>query len=97
MVGPGEVVAGGADWQVLHDDGSLTIDAHYAIQLESGPVITISSSGVRTTLTPAGETYFRTAIRIGAPASVGDVVRRLYVSAGVRHESAVVLDLFELG
>ncbi len=96
-LGDGQVLHGGADWQVLHLDGTVTIDARYSIRLESGQVITFTTAGVRTSSTPSGEVYFRVALRIGAPDGLADVVRRLFLGSGLRHESSVVLDLFEVG
>src|ERR1700741_1200955 len=43
----GEIIPGGADWQTIHEDGNLQIEAHYAFRTSSGAVVEVLSSGVR--------------------------------------------------
>ncbi len=78
----GIVLPGGADWQRVCPDGSLELDAHYALRTDDGNGIEVSSSGVRRAdadvlrRLDAGdpvdpdEYYFRTHIRLrtSAPA-----------------------------
>jgi hypothetical protein len=105
----GSIVPGGADWQTIHDDGNLQIEAHYAIRTRSGAFVEIMSSGVRTG--PAevlkrlrdGEVvdpsayYFRTAIRFrsGAP-EFAHLNFRLAVARGARRSDHVRLEVFEI-
>lgn len=42
----GEVLAGGADWQLTRPDGAMTIEAIYAIRTEDGAVISVRNCGV---------------------------------------------------
>jgi hypothetical protein len=103
----GEILSGGADWQVIHDDGNLQIDAHYAFRTATGDVVEVHSAGVRAA-TPevmarlnAGETvdpseyYFRTAMRFttGAPA-LAHLNFRLAVARGARRPGGVRLEVF---
>lgn len=43
----GVVVPGGADWQVVHADGSATVDTRYTLQTHDGALIYISTRGTR--------------------------------------------------
>lgn len=41
----GEVLAGGADWAIIRDDGLLLVDARYAIKASDGTIIQVFNSG----------------------------------------------------
>ncbi|MCG5212135.1 DUF3237 domain-containing protein [Streptosporangium sp. KLBMP 9127] len=43
----GEILPGGADWQLVHDDGMVSIDTRYTLRTGDGALIFISTSGVR--------------------------------------------------
>ncbi len=43
----GRVLPGGADWQILHSDGSAGLDARYTIQTDDGALIYVVNRGVR--------------------------------------------------
>jgi Protein of unknown function (DUF3237) len=43
----GEVAPGGADWQILHADGTTTIDTRYSLRTHDGALIHIRTRGVR--------------------------------------------------
>jgi hypothetical protein len=99
----------GADWQIIHDDGNLDIEAHYAIRTKSGAAIEVQSNGVRTGSPDimkrlmAGEVvdpsryYFRTVVRMrtGAP-DLADLNFKLFIARGARHKGYVRLELFEV-
>jgi hypothetical protein len=60
----GEIIPGGADWQTIHDDGNLQIEAHYAFRTASGAVVEGSVSsriacGRRLMPTPSGRLRHR--------------------------------------
>jgi hypothetical protein len=95
-LGPGEVLAGGADWQMVHSDGAVFIDATYLVQLPGG-VATFYSRGVRSAPAAASEQYFRVALRIVAPASQDHLNQRLFLATGLRESTRVLLDIFEVG
>lgn len=42
----GEVMAGGADWQLDRPDGVREIDAHYALRTDDGAVIIVRNRGL---------------------------------------------------
>lgn len=62
----GEVMAGGADWQLTRQDGITEIEAIYAIKTDDGQVIAVENWGV---LAPAAgaKPYVRTNPRFQAP------------------------------
>ncbi|WP_430420537.1 DUF3237 domain-containing protein [Phenylobacterium sp.] len=103
----GEIMPGGADWQIVHDDGNLQIDARYAFRTATGEVVEVHSAGVRQAAPEvmarlnAGEDvdpseyYFRTAMRFttGAPA-LAHLNFRLAVARGMRKPGGVRLEVF---
>jgi hypothetical protein len=105
----GEIVPGGADWQILAEDGSAVIEARYTIRADDGALILVHSRGVRNG-DPAvlarllrGETpdpseyYFRTLVTLecSAPAHAW-VNGRLFIAVAAREPTAVVIDLYEV-
>ena len=89
------VILPGSDWQWVQADGNITLDAHYALQLDSGERIEVESRGLRNT-SPDGETYFRTVIRLTTAADRPEVNRRLFISVGTRLKNQVLLTLYAL-
>jgi hypothetical protein len=43
----GEVLPGGADWQLVRTDGVLDLDARYALREQAGGVVRVVSQGYR--------------------------------------------------
>ena len=43
----GEVLAGGADWQIARKDGVLELDARYALKEQRGGLVRVTSQGYR--------------------------------------------------
>ena len=43
----GEVLPGGADWQIIRPDGSAVLDARYTIQAADGAFIYVRNYGIR--------------------------------------------------
>ena len=43
----GEVLPGGADWQIVRSDGVLDLDARYALREQAGGVVRVLSQGYR--------------------------------------------------
>jgi hypothetical protein len=104
-----EIIPGGADWQTVHDDGNLQIEAHYAFRTARGAVVEVVSTGVRAASPEiqsrlmAGEAvdptayYFRTFMRLrtGDP-ELAHLNFRLFVSRGERRAGRVRLEVFEV-
>ncbi len=105
----GKVEPGGADWQVVHPSGMITVDTRYALRTDNGALIYIATKGVRTAAPDVAqrmmrgdpvdpsEYYFRvTAIlETGADAYYW-VNERLFVASAIRQPRAVEYDLYAL-
>lgn len=103
----GVVLNGGADWQVVHANGMITVDTHYGLRTDDGALIYISTRGVRVASPEvaarisSGEAvrpsdyYFRIVARLetGAP-SYYWVNERIFIASAARHLNDVVYDLF---
>jgi hypothetical protein len=105
----GDVVPGGADWQWRRADGTLDIDAHYALRERSGAVIEVESRGLRTgppavlerlargEAVDAAEYYFRTVLRFTTgDARLDWLNRTIGIASAARHARRVELDVYRL-
>ena len=106
----GVVLAGGGDWQAIHDDGITEVLARYTLKADDGTVIGVTNPGLRVA-TPdiiarisAGENvdpslyYFRTAPQFEVAKGKHDWLRRkLFVARGIRRPDHVVIEFFEVG
>lgn len=105
----GCVLPGGADWQIIRNDGAADIQARYTIQTETGARILVSSNGLRhgppevlERLTRGEDVepslyYFRTVMRFEtSDPSVDWLNRILALARGQREARAVKLDVYEI-
>jgi hypothetical protein len=105
----GRVLPGGADWQIIRNDGAADIQARYTIQTETGARILVSSNGLRhgppevlERLTRGVDVepslyYFRTVMRFEtSDPSVDWLNRILALARGQREARAVKLDVYEI-
>jgi hypothetical protein len=105
----GQILPGGADWQVIRPDGAADIEARYTIKSDSGGLVLVSSEGLRhgppdiIARLSRGEPvdpalyYFRTLMRFETADSGLDWMNRiLAIAHGARLPNAVVLDVFEV-
>ena len=92
----GRVVPGGADWQVLHEDGTVRLVARYALELADGTVVAVTNGGVAR----AGEgssRYFRTTASFEvADGPHGWLGRSVFVGTARVELPVVVLRFFEV-
>jgi hypothetical protein len=105
----GEVLPGGADFQIVHSNGLIDLEARYAIRTADGAVIYVENRGLR--FGPAelleklkrGEPvdpkliYFRTRPRF----ETGEgryqwLVQHLFVGSAARHADRVVIDVHQV-
>ena len=93
-IGNGTVLPG-TDWQWIHADGTVSLTAHYAVQLETGETVEVESNGIRH-VDEAGKVYFRTGIRMTTVANRPDINQKLFYSVGTRLPNEVQLDVFQL-
>ena len=100
----GRIVAGGADWQVIHDDGFSELDTRYLLEADDGALITVRNAGMRHAPTDvmnkllAGKVvdpalvYFRTHPTFETSAAhLQWLTRSLFIGVGERYPSEVVV------
>lgn len=63
----GEVMAGGADWQLRRPDGVTEVKALYSIKTGDGAVIEVDNQGIIAPAAADGSRYVRTTPRFHAP------------------------------
>jgi Protein of unknown function (DUF3237) len=105
----GVVLPGGSDWQRSRPDGSLEIEAHYALRTDEGTGVEVHSTGVRR-VSPhvqrriasgepvdPDEYYFRTHIRLEtAAADLAHLDNLLGIATGRRDREVVHIDVHEV-
>jgi hypothetical protein len=89
----GRVLPGGADWQIVRDDGFIELDARYTIETTAGHLIYVQNRGIRHG-TPV---YFRSVpwFETSAP-ELQWLTRSIFVGAGERYPSEVVIQFWRL-
>jgi len=105
----GQILPGGADWQLIRADGMADIQARYTIRSDDGALILVSSEGLRhgppevMARLARGETvdpalyYFRTLMRFETAApGLSWMNRILAIAHGARLPNAVTLDVYEV-
>ncbi len=106
----GEILPGGADWQVLRADGVLDIQAQYVVRTPDGALVEVDSRGLRHgppevmqrlargEAVASDEYFFRTLMRFqtGHPAWQ-HLNATLALARGERQARVVVLDVFRIG
>lgn len=106
----GEVLPGGADWQLVRPDGVALLDARYTLRTGDGALIYVSNQGIRRgppdvlAALARGEAvegtryYFRTTphFETSAPAYLwlNDLIA---VASGLRQRDAVLLEVYAVG
>jgi hypothetical protein len=63
----GEIMAGGADWQLRRPDGVTEVTAIYSIKTDDGAVIEVDNRGIIVPPAEGSAAYVRTAPRFHAP------------------------------
>jgi hypothetical protein len=105
----GRILPGGADWQIVRNDGVADIQARYTIETDAGARILVSSEGLRhgppavmerlargDSVDPA-QYYFRTVMRFETADPAVDWLNRILALArGQREARAVRLDVYEV-
>lgn len=100
----GTVLPGGADWQIIREDGFTDIDARYTLETDKGHLIYVSNIGIRHAPPDvikrlnAGETvdqseiYFRATPKFetGAP-ELEWLMKSVFVATGERYPNGVVI------
>ena len=105
----GRILPGGADWQIIRNDGAADIQARYIIKTDGGARILVNSVGLRhgppevLARLARGDTvdptlyYFRTVMRFEtADAGLDWLNRILALARGQREARSVRLDVYEV-
>ena len=105
----GEILPGGADWQVVRADGVAELEAHYQFRTEDGTLIYIKNIGLRVASpeiaakisrgekVDASQYYFRTSPKFEAPAGKYEWVNNtLFICTGERIADAVLIKVFRV-
>src|SRR5262245_1465130 len=95
----GEVLPGGADYQIISSDGTTYLDARYMIQTDDGAVILVRNHGIRHGVIgdDPSKYYFRSTPRF----ETGDerylwLNKMIAICSGARTADAVFLDFYEV-
>ena len=105
----GEILNGGADWQILRADGVTELEAHYQFRTDDGTLIYVKNTGIRAA-TPeiaarlargekvdANEYYFRAMPKFDAPKGKYDWVNNsLFVCTGERLPDYVLIRVWKV-
>ena len=105
----GNVLAGGADWQIVRADGLSELDTRYALKTDGGSLVYIQNAGIRhavedvTKKLLAGEpvdpslVYFRTVptFETSAP-ELQWMTRAIFIGVGERHPKEVVIHVWKV-
>jgi Protein of unknown function (DUF3237) len=105
----GEILDGGADWQIVRKDGVAELEAHYQIKTDDGVIIYIKNVGLRVATpevaarigrgeaVPPSEYYFRAVPKFEAPAGKYDWMNNaIFVCKGIRNPDNVVIQVWKL-
>jgi hypothetical protein len=105
----GEIIPGGADWQVVRADGVAELEAHYQFKTDDGTIIYVKNIGIRAA-TPEvaakiargekvepSQYYFRTSPKFEAPSGKYEWVNNtLFICTGERLPDAVLITVFKV-
>jgi hypothetical protein len=105
----GEILPGGADWQIVRPDGTIEVVARYTIKARSGATIYVQNEGLRVAtpeilkrmtageLLPPDAYYFRTTPKFEtAEPSLKWLERALFVGRAARTPDRVVIGFHEV-
>ena len=105
----GEILPGGADWQIVRPDGTIEVVARYTIKSRSGATIYVQNEGLRVASpeilarmskgerVPVGSYHFRTAPRFEtAEPSFKWLERATFVGVAARTPDRVAIGFHEV-
>jgi len=105
----GEILKGGADWQVVRKDGVSELEAHYQFRTDDGVIIYIKNVGVRVASpevaakisrgekVDATQYYFRATPRFEAPEGrYGWINDSIFICTGERLPDAVLIKVWKV-
>lgn len=105
----GEILDGGADWQIVRKDGVSELEAHYQIKTDDGVIIYIKNVGLRVAtpevaarigrgeFVPSSEYYFRAIPKFEAPMGKYDWMNNaIFICKGIRNPDGVVIQVWKV-
>jgi hypothetical protein len=105
----GEILPGGADWQIVRPDGTIEVVARYTIRARGGAMIHVQNEGLRVAspevlarmtkgeLMPPGSYHFRTAPRFEtSEPSLKWLERATFVGVAARAPDRVAIGFHEV-
>lgn len=105
----GRVVPGGADWQIIREDGFTDIDARYTLETNDGDLIYVSNIGIRHAppevmarlnrgeVVDQSQIYFRAVPKFETAAPELEwLMRSIFVATGERYPNGVVIRFWRL-
>lgn len=105
----GRVLPGGADWQLIREDGFTEVDARYTLETEAGGLIYVSNIGIRHAPPEvmqrlnAGEVvdpalvYFRAIPKFEtAVPELAWLMRSVFISSGERYPNGVIIRFYRV-
>ena len=96
----GEVIPGGADYQLTRSDGTTRLHAIYMIKTDDGALINVDNVGLIVPESADTPFYFRTSPRFTAPNGKYSWLNQNIFVAGVRFDPAkantVLIDVYQL-
>ena len=105
----GQILPGGADWQIVRPDGTIEVVARYTIKATSGALIYVQNEGLRVAspeilarmsrgeLVPTDSYYFRTAPKFEtSEPSLKWIERSLFVGRAARTPDRVAIGFHEV-
>jgi hypothetical protein len=105
----GEVLDGGADWQIVRKDGVAELEAHYQIKTDDGVIIYLKNTGLRVAspevaarigrgeqVSPS-EYYMRTNLKFEAPKGKYEWMNNaIFICNGFRNPDNVVIQVWKV-
>ena len=105
----GEILPGGADWQIVRPDGTIEVVARYTIRAKSGALVYVQNEGLRVAspeilarmskgeLVPFDSYHFRTAPRFEtADPTLKELERATFVGVAARTPDRVAIGFHEI-
>jgi hypothetical protein len=105
----GEILPGGADWQIVRPDGTIEVVARYTIRSTSGALVYVQNEGLRVAspeilarmsrgeLVPFDSYHFRTAPRFEtAEPSLKTLERATFVGVAARTPDRVAIGFHQV-
>lgn len=105
----GEILPGGADWQIVRKDGVAELEAHYQFKTDDGVIIYIKNVGLRVATTEVAariargeqvnpaEYYFRAIPKFEAPSGKYDWMNNaIFICTAFRNPETVVIQVWKV-